>query len=67
MFQLILPFQLELPFEAGGLTTPRAGSAYGSGSLRSLRPKRARRDRSGSASLELPLGTALLCVGERDV
>lgn len=66
VFQLILPFQLELPFEAAALPASRAGFGA-SGSLRSLRPKRTRRERTGSLSLDLPLGSGLLCAAERDV
>ena len=67
VFQLILPFQLDLPFEAGGFPTTRSGFAGASGSLRSHRPKRVRRERTVSLSLELPLGSAGLRAIERDV
>ena len=67
MFQLILPFQLELPFEAGASPGARLGGAGTSGGLRSLRPKRARRERAGSLSLELPLGSGILRGVEHDL
>jgi len=65
VFQLILPFQLELPFEAGGVLPRTTGkSAGGKGRIggleRMARPKRVRRDRgSCTFSLELPMGMSV--------
>ncbi len=57
VFQLILPFQLDLPFEAAGLATSRAGQARSGGSAtRTPRAKRGRSERPLlSLSLELPI------------
>ena len=52
VFQLILPFQLDLPFESGGPAGIVARSS--GGPVRAPRVKRARRQRAGSTSLELP-------------
>lgn len=61
MFQLILPFQLDLPFEAGGGgLSPRPAAGARKGLERAPRSKRVRREQGRcSLSLELPMGLTI--------
>jgi len=66
VFQLILPFQLDLPFEAGPAPV-RAGGTKVQRLERGPRSKRARRDRDrDSLSLDLSLQLPMNSVFERD-
>ena len=53
VFQLILPFQLELPFEAPGQVAVRSSGTPRM--RRTTEAKRARRARLAASSLELPM------------
>jgi hypothetical protein len=65
VFQLILPFQLDLPFEAGPAPV-RTGGTKLSRLERGPRPKRVRRDRDRSSlSLDLSLQLPMLSAVER--